>query len=221
MPLNRRPAFKSRHETQAYDFRSFMPEDIMARWKPEIHAAESTDDSAINIYDIVGQDYWTGLGVTAVKVADVLKKNKGKEITVNINSPGGDFFEGLAIYNLLKEHDGDITVRVVGMAASAASVVGVSADDNRITLPTFGHVLPADALLEQDNALEQCFGPRRASGDVHIDRDDLVHALGHRVRIPVRAATVGARTHGDDVLGVGHLVVQPLDRRGHLVGHRA
>ena len=64
-------------------------------------------------------------------------------------------------------------------------------------------------------------GPRRAAGHVDVDRDDLVDALGHRVRVPVRPAAVGARAERDHVLRLGHLVVEPLDRRRHLVGDRA
>src|SRR5687768_3791649 len=89
-----------------------------------------------------------------------------------------------------------------------ASTSGASAsDDNGLTPPALGHVLVLDALLQQDDALQQRFGPRRAAGDVDVDRDDLVDALGDGVAVPVGAAAVGARTHGDDVLGIGHLLV--------------
>ena len=64
-------------------------------------------------------------------------------------------------------------------------------------------------------------GRRRAAGDVDVDRDDLVDALGDGVRVPVRAAAVGAGAEGDDVLRLGHLLVEPLDRGRHLVGDRA
>lgn len=113
-------------ESAAQDVRFYLPENIMNRWHPDIQAANDDDDSTINVYDIVGEDWWTGQGMTAKVVSAVLRRNRGKEITVNINSPGGDFFEGLAIYNLLKEHDAPVTVRVVGMAASAASVIAMA-----------------------------------------------------------------------------------------------
>jgi ATP-dependent Clp protease protease subunit len=47
---------------------------------------------------------------------------------VQINSPGGDMFEGIAIYNVLREHPQDITVKVMGMAASAASIIAMAGD---------------------------------------------------------------------------------------------
>lgn len=108
------------------DVRMFLDNDIQSRWNPEIRAAASDDAAVINILDVVGEDYWTGDGMTAKVVSSVLRKNKGQPITVNINSPGGDFFEGVAIYNLLKEHDGEIHVRIIGMAASAASVIAMA-----------------------------------------------------------------------------------------------
>lgn len=119
-------------KTSAQDVRFFLPENIMSKWQPNIQAANDEDDRTINIYDIIGEDWWTGQGMTAKIVSSVLRKNQGKEIIVNINSPGGDFHEGLAIYNLLKEHDGGVVVQIVGMAASAASVVAMAAQTIKI-----------------------------------------------------------------------------------------
>ena len=82
------------------DVRMFLDNDIQSRWNPEIRAKASDDAATINILDVVGEDYWTGDGMTAKVVNSVLRKNKGQAITVNINSPGGDFFEGVAIYNI-------------------------------------------------------------------------------------------------------------------------
>lgn len=105
------------------------PASALARWEPEIQAAASDDESTINIYDTIGEDPWTGQGMSEKIVAAILRKNKGKDITVNINSPGGSFFTGVAIYNLLKGHDGNVTVRIIGMAASAASIVAMAGDN--------------------------------------------------------------------------------------------
>ena len=88
------------------------------RWDGGIKAA-STDDNSISVFDVIGQDYW-GEGVTAKRIAGALRAMNGADVTVNINSPGGDMFEGLAIYNLLREYEGRVTVKVLGIAASAA-----------------------------------------------------------------------------------------------------
>src|SRR3954452_248186 len=75
---------------------------------------------------------------------------------------------------------------------SSGATPSPSADDNGFTLPALSHVLVLDALLQQHDALEQRLGPGRAAGHVDVDRDDLVHALGHRIAVPVGAAAVRA-----------------------------
>lgn len=102
----------------------------LERWNGGIRAA-SDNDNAISIFDVVGRDYWDE-GVTAKRIAGALRSMNGADVTVNINSPGGDMFEGLAIYNLLREYPGKITVKVLGIAASAASVIAMAGDDIQI-----------------------------------------------------------------------------------------
>ncbi|HHE4766171.1 TPA: head maturation protease, ClpP-related, partial [Enterobacter hormaechei] len=102
----------------------------MERWDGGIKAA-ATDDNSISVFDVIGQDYW-GEGVTAKRIAGALRAMNGADVTVNINSPGGDMFEGLAIYNLLREYEGRVTVKVLGIAASAASVIAMAGDDIQI-----------------------------------------------------------------------------------------
>lgn len=98
----------------------------MARYNPAIMAA-ADDDNSISVLDYIG-DYW-GEGVTAKRIAAALRSiGRDNPVTVNINSPGGDMFEGLAIYNLLREHRGEVTVKVLGMAASAASTIAMAGD---------------------------------------------------------------------------------------------
>ena len=108
---------------------------------------------------------------------------------------------------------------------SRASVVGgrqpTTIGSRCVAAPTLGRVFAHDPLLQQHDALDERLGPRRAAGHVDVDRDDLVDALGDRVRVPVGAAAVRARTHRDDVLRVGHLLVEALDRGRHLVGDGA
>ena len=102
----------------------------MERWDGGIKAA-ATDDNSISVFDVIGQDYW-GEGVTAKRIAGALRAMNGADVTVNINSPGGDMFEGLAIYTLLREYEGRVTVKVLGIAASAASVIAMAGDDIQI-----------------------------------------------------------------------------------------
>lgn len=108
-----------------------------ARWDAGVRAAEGDADRSISIYDVIGYDYWTGDGVTAKRVAAALRSLGKGPVTVNVNSPGGDLFEGLAIYNLLREHEGEITIKVLGLAASAASVIAMAGDTIQIARAGF------------------------------------------------------------------------------------
>jgi ATP-dependent Clp protease protease subunit len=87
------------------------------------------NEAEILLYDVIGQDFWTGDGVTAKKFAQQLATlGPVSRILLRINSPGGDVFDGTAIYNLLKTHGAKIDVVVDGIAASAASVVAMAGD---------------------------------------------------------------------------------------------
>lgn len=109
---------------------SFEPdESALARWNPEVQAAVEGDANVISIYGVIGEDFWTGEGFTSKKLAGILRSIGKKDISVNVNSPGGDFFEGIACYNLLREHPAKVTVKVMGLAASAASVIAMAGDE--------------------------------------------------------------------------------------------
>ena len=108
------------------------------RWNTGVRAAvEDDEDRTISVYDVIGYDYWTGEGVTAKRIAGALRGMGSGPVTVNVNSPGGDMFEGLAIYNLLREHDGEVTVKVLGLAASAASIIAMAGDTVQIARAGF------------------------------------------------------------------------------------
>ena len=108
----------------------------LKRWNPGIRAA-GEDEHSISIYDAIGQDPWSGEGVTTKRIAAALRSVNGADVTVNINSPGGDMFEGLAIYNLLRDYSGKVTVKVLGLAASAASIIAMAGDEIRIARAGF------------------------------------------------------------------------------------
>ena len=96
-------------------------------WNPAVHAAQD-GDNVINILDPIGEDYWTGEGVTAKRISAALRSIGDRDVVVRINSPGGDMFEGLAIYSMLREHKGSVIVQVLGVAASAASIIAMAGD---------------------------------------------------------------------------------------------
>lgn len=103
-------------------------EDALAKWIPEVRAAEGENDKTISMYAPIGEN-WDGTGVTAKRIGAALRAIGNKDVTVNVNSPGGDFFEGVAIYNLLRAHPAKVTINVMGLAASAASVIAMAGDE--------------------------------------------------------------------------------------------
>ena len=70
---------------------------------------------------------WFGIEATSPqKVNDALEKANGEDIEVEINSGGGSVFAGSEIYTALKSYPGNVTVKIVGLAASAASVIAMA-----------------------------------------------------------------------------------------------
>lgn len=124
MSLRELPAAAALDAPQAY--RPDAPSDALGRWAPL--AAQADDPATISLFDRIGADAWTVEGWTAKRMAGALRAIGPKPVTVAINSPGGDVFEGLAIYNLLREHPAAVAVKVMGLAASAASVIAMAGD---------------------------------------------------------------------------------------------
>jgi ATP-dependent Clp protease protease subunit len=82
----------------------------------------------IDLYGVIGAD-WFGDGITSKMISDSLKAmGSVTAIDININSPGGDVFEGRGIYNLLKGHKARIEVHVIAEASSAASLIAMAGD---------------------------------------------------------------------------------------------
>ena len=113
------------------------PGDVLTRWAESPQAAEADEPNTISIYDVIGEDWWTGGGFTSARMAAALRNIGKQDVVVNINSPGGDMFEGIAIYNLLREHPAKVTVNVMGLAASAASIIAMAGDQINMGLGTF------------------------------------------------------------------------------------
>lgn len=124
------------HERRAS---AFTKADVLDRWGEEAAGvrAVAVGDNVITMFDIIGEDYWSGGGITAKKVAAQLRAIGDRPVEVQINSPGGDMSEGIAIYNVLREHSQPVTIKVMGMAASAASVIAMAGDNVEIGAASF------------------------------------------------------------------------------------
>lgn len=85
--------------------------------------AASADEAVITLYDEIG--YW---GVSAKDFRAQLDRVEQQKINLRINSPGGDVFDGIAIYNDLVDHPAELRVTITGVAASAASLIAMAGD---------------------------------------------------------------------------------------------
>lgn len=86
----------------------------------------------LSIYDEIG--FW---GVQASDFRTSLSAIASPELTVEINSPGGDAFAGLAMYNMLRSSGKTINVKIMGVAASAASLIAMAGDTISMPANTF------------------------------------------------------------------------------------
>ena len=104
----------------------------------------------IDIYGEIVDETLLETDVSANSFKEQLK-NYGdvEEIIVNLNSPGGSVFSGIAIHNMLKRHKAKVTVNIDGLCASIASVIAMAGDTIR---------MPRNALMMIHNAMTSDFG---------------------------------------------------------------
>lgn len=135
------------------------------RWYSIRNAADE-GTAVIRIFDEIG--YW---GVTEEQFARDLAAITADEIEVQISSPGGDVFAGIAIYNQLRAHPARVTTRVDGLAASAASFI-VQAGDHR-------QIMSAAQMMIHE-AWGLCIGPAsdmREYADVLDRQSDVIAGI--------------------------------------------
>ena len=108
----------------------------MPRFWNWIAASEDTENRAVLILSgaIDSGESWYDDAVWPARFREELNAHAGENVQVEINSPGGDVFAGFEIYNMLLAHEGNVRVRVTGMAASAASIVAMAADAGELCM---------------------------------------------------------------------------------------
>jgi ATP-dependent Clp protease, protease subunit len=89
---------------------------------------DSNEERTLYLNGVISDETWWGDEVTPKMFKDELVAGTGN-ITVWINSPGGDVFAAAQIYNMLMEYTGKVTVKIDGLAASAASVIAMAGGD--------------------------------------------------------------------------------------------
>lgn len=89
---------------------------------------ETVEERTLLLDGAIASESWFDDDITPALFRDELTSGKG-DITVWINSPGGDCFAAAQIYNMLRDYKGKVTVKIDGIAASAASVIAMAGDN--------------------------------------------------------------------------------------------
>ena len=93
---------------------------------------EETNETELIFNGPISEESWVGDEITPALFRDELAKISGN-LTIFLNSPGGDVFAASQIYTMLRNHKGKVTVKIDGIAASAASVVAMAGDETLIS----------------------------------------------------------------------------------------
>ena len=117
----------NRSNKNASAIASFWGKDVKDKDWYSIKAADDDGRAEIKISAVIGWPF-----IDAETFLNDLSRIDASEITVKINSPGGDVFDGTAIYNALADHKAKIITSVDSIAASMASVIALAGDERRI-----------------------------------------------------------------------------------------
>ncbi len=110
------------------------------------------NEARIDIYGEVVPDDWRASDVdtSAVSFRNAIKDlGEVDTLNVHINSPGGSVYDGVAIFNMLRQHKASVTVHIDGLAASIASVIAMSGDKV---------VMPSNSMMMIHNAMSVSIG---------------------------------------------------------------
>lgn len=111
--------------------------------KDFLHIKNQTETNAdLYFYGDIVSSWWGAWEDTdqyPEKVKNFLDEVKGKELNIYVNSGGGSVFAGMAIYNMLKRHNGHKTVYVDGLAGSIASVIALAGD--KVVIPSNAYMM--------------------------------------------------------------------------------
>ena len=103
-------------------------------WNWVKNEAEPAEPAELHLNGAIAEESWLEDDVTPAQFRAELEAHPG-DVTVWINSPGGCVFAASQIYTMLRNHNGKITVKIDGIAASAASVVAMAGDSKLCTFP--------------------------------------------------------------------------------------
>jgi len=139
---------------------------------------ETTGERELHIDGPIAEDAWWGDEVTPSAFKSELHSVTG-DITVWINSPGGDVVAASQIYTMLFNYSGKVTAKIYGMAASAASVIAMAADSVLISPTAFMYVHDPWTV-----AIGNSTDMRKAAVDLDEVKEGIINAYEAKTGLP-------------------------------------
>jgi ATP-dependent Clp endopeptidase proteolytic subunit ClpP len=177
--------------------------------------AKADKEAEIWIYEEIGESWFGGLSAKQFS-KDVKALGEVTKITLRLNSPGGDVFDGMAIYNILKQHKARVEVSIDGQAASIASVIAMAGDEINMA---------ANAMMMIHEAWTVAVGPAkelRAAADM-IEKVNHTILITYASRASVDQKQINELMEketwmtGDEALGYGLVdnLTGPIEMAAH------
>lgn len=135
-----------------------MAAPALDHFDPSLVMAAAADDGdyEIAIFGVIGEiDWFTGEGVTVDYIRQQLQRAGERPVCGLINSPGGYVSEGATIFNLFRMHPGKVTMKVIGVAGSIASIVAMAGDRIEIAKAAFYFLHNSEAYAEGNRFVMQ------------------------------------------------------------------
>lgn len=115
-----------------------MPKNVIDNLDKILNLTNVTTNSAdLYIHGNIVSSWWGAWDDAdqyPTKIKNFLDSAKGKKLNVYVNSGGGSIFAGMAIYNMIKRHEGETTTYIDGIAGSIASVIALASD--KVIMPS-------------------------------------------------------------------------------------
>jgi len=145
----------------------------------------ATGPARVSVYDEIGM-----FGVSAQDFVNELGGLPG-DIELHVNSPGGDVFDGIAIYNALRQHPGTVSIVVDGLAASAASFICQAASPGELAMAPHSQLMIHDGFgMAIGNAADM----REMAGLLDKASDNIASIYSDRTGQPAETWRTAMRT---------------------------
>jgi ATP-dependent Clp protease protease subunit len=192
----RRPEMPAARKQAEASFSSRL--EATGRARGVFAAKKSATEGELLIYDVIGEDFWTGAGVTAPDVAAKLEELKGvSRLNIYINSPGGDLFTGKTVFNQLARFQAEKVVHVDGIAASAASLIAMAGD--RIVTEEGGTWLIHEVAMWGTRGRGTAADHEKAAAELRVETQSILGIYEKRTKTP--SANLAALMVEDRIIG--------------------